>query len=396
MLTPTRVPKWRLGRARVKMAACGNDHTLVLTEAGRVWAYGCGKDGRLGTGDEDDRTTPTEVAGLQGVTITFVAAGFSHSVAVSAGGGTFTWGLGWYGRLGHGDEDKQLEPREVEAGRFGGGRVVQAAAGHGHTAAVTAEGRLYTWGAGYYGQLGQGTLANMLVPTLVRAGGLEGAPALMVACGSDHTLAVTRAGALYACGAGRYGQLGLNDKEDRTVFERVGLPVLSDARIVTASAGWFHSAAVTEDGALFTWGGGQDDHGINPTGLGHGDVAERLRPTLVEPDSMDGARIGRCRELAREHALAFAMVTHPRLGRAQAQAQAGPQVAGARRSQRLQDKAAAAAAADVGDECVFGGLADHLVEMVVKACREWPEGAAGKEEGVVRVLGGGLMWPGKA
>jgi hypothetical protein len=110
---------------------------------------------------------------------------------------------------------------------------------------------------------------------------------------------------------------------------------------------------------------------------------------------MDGARIGRCRELAREHALAFAMVTHPRLGRAQAQAQAGPQVGGARRSQRLQDKAAAAAGAG-GDECVFGGLADHLVEMVVKACREWPEGAAGKEEGVVRVLGGGLMWPGKA
>ena len=78
---------------------------------------------------------------------------------------------------------------------------------------------------------------------------------------------------------------------------------------------------------------------------------------------MDGARIGRCRALAREHALAFAMVTHPRLGRAQAPAKP---------------------------------LADLLVEMVVKACCEWPEGAAGKEEGVVRVLGGGLMWSGKA
>ena len=54
MLTPTRVPKWRLGRARVKMAACGEDHTLVLTEASRVWAYGRGLHGRLGTGDEDD------------------------------------------------------------------------------------------------------------------------------------------------------------------------------------------------------------------------------------------------------------------------------------------------------------------------------------------------------
>ena len=137
--------------------------------------------------------------------------------------------------------------------------------------------------------------------------------------------------------------------------------------MVTASAGSLHSAAVSEDGALFTWGRGEDVAlftwvGGRPTGLGHGDLTERVRPTLVEPDSMDGARIGRCRELAQEHALAFAMVTHPRLGRAQAQAQAGPQVAGARRSQRLQDKAATSA--EGGDGGLFGGLADHLVEMV--------------------------------
>jgi hypothetical protein len=238
-------------------------------------------------------------------------------------------------------------------------------------------------------------LENIRVPTVVPPEMLEGSEVLMVACGHYHTLVVTWAGALYACGAGGHGQLGLNDTFCRDVFERVRLPELTDARIVTVSAGFCHSAAVTEDGALFTWGRGRAYAG-RPTGLGHGDVTERLRPTLVEPDSMDGARIGRCRELAREHALAFAMVTHPRLGRAQAQAQAGPQVAGARRSQRLQDKAAAAAGGGGGDECVFGGLADHLVEMVVKACREWPEGAAGKEEGVVRVLGGGLMWPGKA
>ena len=101
-----------------------------------MWTFGRGVHGRLGTGDEDDRTTPTEVVGLRGVTITFVAAGARHSVAVSAGGGTCTWGCGMFGRLGHGNEDKQLEPREVEAGRFGGDRVVQAAAGAALTAAV--------------------------------------------------------------------------------------------------------------------------------------------------------------------------------------------------------------------------------------------------------------------
>ena len=141
MLTPTRVPKGLFGGARVKMAACGKDHTLVLTEVGRMWAFGCGFYGQLGTGDEDDRTTPAQVVGLRGVTITFVAAGSWHSVAVSAGGGTFTWGRGNFGRLGHGVADDEMEPRQVEAGRFGGDRVVHAAAGGKHTAVVTVPGR---------------------------------------------------------------------------------------------------------------------------------------------------------------------------------------------------------------------------------------------------------------
>ena len=45
----------------------------------------------------------------------------------------------------------------------------------------------------------------------------------------------------------------------------------------------------------------------------------------------------------------------------------------------MQDKAPAAGG---GDGCKFRGLADHLVEMVVKACWEWQEGEAGKEEAV--------------
>ena len=321
MLTPTRVPKWQFGGARVKMAACGHSHTLVLTEAGRVWAFGRGLFGQLGTGNQDDRTEPTEVVGLLGVTITFVAAGFNHSVAVSGEGGIFTWGLGYDGRLGHGGQEIELQPRNVEAGCFGADTVVQAAAGAGHTAAVTAEGRLYTWGDGFFGQLGQGTREMRLVPTLVPAEGLKGSALLMVACGVSHTLAVTRAGALYACGRGYYGQLCLSDKANGDVFELVRLPDTTDARIVTASAGCRHSAAVTEDGALFTWGSGKD-YFDRPLGLGHGDLTERVRPTLVEPGSMSESRIGRFRALPREHALAFAMVTHPRLGHAQAKAQA--------------------------------------------------------------------------
>ena len=52
----------------------------------------------------------------------------------------------------------------VEAGRFGGEKVVLVAARGNHTVAVTAEGRLFTWGNGEYGRLGHGDTGDMLVP----------------------------------------------------------------------------------------------------------------------------------------------------------------------------------------------------------------------------------------
>ena len=77
---------------------------------------------------------------------------------------------------------------------------------------------------------------------------------------------------------------------------------------MAAAAGSQHSAAVTEDGALWTWGYGSDGQ------LGHGDHQSRLVPTEVLGAGLGGGRIGRCRGLPAEHAVAFAMGTHGRLG----------------------------------------------------------------------------------
>ena len=47
-----------------------------------------------------------------------IAAGFSHSVAVTAGGGVFTWGCGTHGRLGHGSHSDEFLPRQVTHARY--------------------------------------------------------------------------------------------------------------------------------------------------------------------------------------------------------------------------------------------------------------------------------------
>ena len=99
-------------------------------------------------------------------------------------------------------------------------------------------------------------------------------------------------------------------------------------KIVAAAAHLCVSIAVTEDGTLYSWGqartyaphDAQTLYGTvdRPTGLGHSNMDDKLVPTRVAPQHMQGNRIGRCRRrLPPEHALAFAMGTHTRLGSAQ-------------------------------------------------------------------------------
>jgi RCC1 and BTB domain-containing protein len=437
--TPTLVARALFGDEAVLMVSCGFSHTVVATEGGGVYTFGRAEDGRLGHGNDENQLAPRRVPQKwfrpkgspegPGERVVMVAAGMAHTVALNEAGHVFTCGYGMLGQLGHGfGTRRESVPRQVEAGWFSpegrpsgqGEKVVFVAAGGDHTVAVTEGGRLYTWGHGRSGQLGHGDTGNRLVPTLVGAGVFgapEGGRVVMAACGNAHTLVVTQEGALWACGRGDHGQLGLNDRESRHAFVRVRLGEFGGARIVAAAAGDYHSAAVTEDGALWTWGQGNDGQ------LGHGDEENRLVPTEVSGAGLGGRRIGRCRGLPAEHALAFAMGTHGRLG-------GGGQAGGARRSSRLQGKAVAFA---MGTHRRLGGgesmqvctqlrqnkswrsnqnlnatepvdtssnvlmLKEELVKMVFNIYESWAKGVTTREEGLGRLIGAGLiprsLWP---
>lgn len=84
----------------------------------------------------------------------------------------------------------------------------------------------------------------------------------------------------WSWGNGKRGRLGHNDHCDRLVPTRVGRERFGGAKITTADCGGALSAAVSEDGALFTWGAA--NVGVVPAGLGHNDQEDKLVPTLVE------------------------------------------------------------------------------------------------------------------
>jgi hypothetical protein len=220
------------------------------------------------------------------------------------------------------------------------------------------------WGFnGTGGQLGTGNVAeDELIPTRIEPASGHTWHVSLVACGYAHTLAATRQGALFAWGLGAHGRLGLGDMENRPVPTLVEAHHFQSRAVVTAAAGFAHSAAVTDDGTLYTWGRARDPYFAFPTvsNLGHGDGDDKLTPARIGPEALQGARVGRCREhsLAADLVVAFAMVTHPRLG-----------------------------------PPAMSGMIPELVQKVVEACRwcAWPEGPGGELEGVVLLQGGGRL-----
>lgn len=79
----------------------------------QVYSWGEGEDGKLGHGNRITLEAPRLIESLAGERVISIACGSAHSACVTARGHLYTWGLGEYGRLGHGDDNIQLVPKMV-------------------------------------------------------------------------------------------------------------------------------------------------------------------------------------------------------------------------------------------------------------------------------------------
>ncbi|XP_078576873.1 putative E3 ubiquitin-protein ligase HERC4 isoform X2 [Branchiostoma floridae x Branchiostoma japonicum] len=194
-----------LSSLQIVQVACGGKHSLALSNDGRIFSWGNNSHGQLGIGSTKNQPKPQELTSLTGIPFCQIVAGGSHSFVLSKSGAVFGFGRNTFGQLGLGDTGDRKYPTHVKSLRSL--KVTHISCGEEHTAVLTLDGGVLTFGAGSYGQLGHNSNNHEALPRKVFE--LMGLEVTQLACGRMHTMAyVESSGRIYSFGLGGNGQLG--------------------------------------------------------------------------------------------------------------------------------------------------------------------------------------------
>ncbi len=194
---------------RVTQAAGALKHT-IYDSSGTVYSCGAGPNGQLGngtSGPEAEAAKPVKVPGLPSGPVKALTSAWGNAGVLMANGVYYDWGYNQAGQVGDGIQRTATRPVRVEQLPA----VSQVSEGgslgdNGQTIALARDGRVYVWGNGQQGQLGNGSTGSASKPELLKQP--AGAHFTKVNSGGATDYAVTSSGDLYAWGYNRHDQVG--------------------------------------------------------------------------------------------------------------------------------------------------------------------------------------------
>jgi uncharacterized repeat protein (TIGR02543 family) len=276
---------------KITSVSIGGSHTSVLTSLGRMFTWGRNTYGQLGDGTTTSKYIPIDITSQFNLElneiISSISLGGSYSSALTSSGRVFMWGGNSVGQLGDGTTEDKYSPTEITS-QFNlelNEIISSISLGGSYSSAITSSGRIFMWGHNCYGQLGDGTTNNLLVPTeITNQFNLESSEIISgVFLGIGHSSAITSLGRVFTWGYNYSGQLG----DGTTISKSIPTDITSqfnlrvDESVSSISLGYNYSSSITSEGRIFTWG-------YNGRGeLGDGTTTSKSMPIEMKIQNLD-------------------------------------------------------------------------------------------------------------
>ncbi|CAM1502497.1 Fc.00g044810.m01.CDS01 [Cosmosporella sp. VM-42] len=136
--------------------------------------------------------------------------------------------------------------------------ITALAAGSNHVLALDVKGSIVAWGCGQQNQLARRIIERNKMSSLVPQGvGLPRNKFIKIACGSYHSFALDKDGHVWGWGLNNFGEIGVESnagEDDAVILRPAKLTFLDDVKITDIDGGEHHSLACSDKGELLTWG----------------------------------------------------------------------------------------------------------------------------------------------
>jgi alpha-tubulin suppressor-like RCC1 family protein len=234
-------------------------HLYYPTEAENKYSWGSETKHNL----EDSKSYDDSLKNTQEVNeddFEVICKGDHHSAGITDDGLLFTWGRGIFGQLGHGNDDSYNLPNLVSF--FSKVQISQVSCGWQHTMALTKNSsEVYSWGYGKHGQLGHGDMHNSIIPKKIRS--FDGLKVDTIDWGHSHSGAICD-GEVFMWGCNTDCRLFLESSDNiyvpsATLMAELKREDPDSFYVVKISLGTSHSAVITISGELFTAGSNVDN-----------------------------------------------------------------------------------------------------------------------------------------
>ena len=298
-------PAQAMPPAKIVQVVGGDSHSLALASDGTVYAWGYNGSGQLGNNSTTNSSVPVAVTTtgtpMSGKTITAIAAGSDHSLALASDGTVYAWGYNRYGRLGNNSTTDSSVPVQTQLTLYGTPSVpnnLTTTPGNSSVALtwqppITTYDQTITGYSLQYRPVGSTTWITTSITGNITSYTLNSL--------TNNTKYQLRLAAVTAGGVGDYSNIILATPTNPTIASitpNSGTPsggtsttitgtnfALKEKDIVQVAAGYYHTLALDVDGIVYSWG--NNNYGQ----LGDGTLVNRRIPVAVNASgSLAGKR----------------------------------------------------------------------------------------------------------